>query len=278
MGDAEPRATELIISKQSELRNLGSEASVQDIEQSLEAWGQFIERYQVTEDDTQKTQLLDFWETSLTSEQYRWIQITALRHNYADALMSEKLKDVFVESSSKLELIPFAILLSKYGGELDEDLLLAKYKATEDPELKRILGQSRSWLKYNRAIKKNPDLGKDDPFSASKQPSPGPSFPTPQIDLEALVTLYTQDIGSTEPAVEIIEEPIVEVTPAPPVEEVAEVPEEVIAPEPTTEAPAEVATSEPYSEPVEKPSNWLLWLIGLMVVVSGLGLMLRRKS
>ena len=111
MGDAEPRATELIISKKSELRNLGSEASVQDIEQSLEAWGQFIERYQAPEDDTQKTQLLDFWETSLTSEQYRWIQITALRHNYADALMSEKLKDVFVESSSKLELIVVLIRL-----------------------------------------------------------------------------------------------------------------------------------------------------------------------
>ena len=278
MGDAEPRATELIISKKSELRNLGSEASVQDIEQSLEAWGQFIERYQAPEDDTQKTQLLDFWETSLTSEQYRWIQITALRHNYADALMSEKLKDVFVESSSKLELIPFAILLSKYGGELDEDLLLAKYKATEDPELKRILGQSRSWLKYNRAMKENPDLGKDDPFSASKQLSPGPSFPTPQIDLEALVTLYTQDIGSTEPAVEIIEEPIVEVTPAPPVEEVAEVPEEVTAPEPTTEEPVEVVVAEPTEKPTEQSSNWFFWLIGALVILGGLFLVVRRKS
>jgi hypothetical protein len=48
--------------------------------------------------------------------------------------------------------------------------------------------------------------------------------------------------------------------------------------EATTEESAEVTTLEPSEEPDEKPSNWWLCLVGLLVVVGGVGLLLRRKS
>lgn len=59
--------------------------------------------------------------------------------------------------------------------------------------------------------------------------------------------------------------------------DVAEVIKKVTAPEPTIEEPAEVVVAEPSKEPVEKPSNWLLWLIGLFVVVGVIGWILRRE-
>lgn len=48
--------------------------------------------------------------------------------------------------------------------------------------------------------------------------------------------------------------------------------------EPTVEEPAEVATAEHSEEPVEQPSQWWLWIIGAVIVVGGLGLVLRRKN
>lgn len=51
----------------------------------------------------------------------------------------------------------------------------------------------------------------------------------------------------------------------------------VTAPEPATEELAEVVVTEPTEEPVEKSSNWWLWLIGLLVVVGGV-IAVRRKS
>ena len=53
---------------------------------------------------------------------------------------------------------------------------------------------------------------------------------------------------------------------------------ESASPELTIEEPAEVATSDPSEESTEQSSNWWLWLIGAIVIVGGLGLVLRRKS
>lgn len=64
----------------------------------------------------------------------------------------------------------------------------------------------------------------------------------------------------------------------PVVEEVAEVIEKVDAPESAIEAPAEVVSNEVVGETAKQSSQWWLWLIGVVVVVGGLVLMLRRKS
>jgi hypothetical protein len=50
------------------------------------------------------------------------------------------------------------------------------------------------------------------------------------------------------------------------------------APEPATEKPSEIKTPDTSEKPAEEPSQWWLWLIGAMVVIGGLGLVLRRKS
>jgi len=45
-----------------------------------------------------------------------------------------------------------------------------------------------------------------------------------------------------------------------------------------TEETAEVVPVETSEEPIEKSSDWLLWLIGALIVVGGFGLATRRKS
>ena len=71
---------------------------------------------------------------------------------------------------------------------------------------------------------------------------------------------------------EMIEEPAAEVA------TVAEVIEEVTAPEPSTEEkPAEVVITEPVEEDIEQSSNWLLWLIGALVVAGGIFVLRSRK-
>ena len=54
--------------------------------------------------------------------------------------------------------------------------------------------------------------------------------------------------------------------------------EEVTTPEPAIEESAEVVATEPIKEDVEQSSNWWLWLVGLLVVVGGIALAIRRKS
>lgn len=54
--------------------------------------------------------------------------------------------------------------------------------------------------------------------------------------------------------------------------------EEFKRPEPAIEEPTEVVTTEPSEEPVEQSSNWHLWLIGVVVVVGGIALAVRRKN
>lgn len=66
-------------------------------------------------------------------------------------------------------------------------------------------------------------------------------------------------------------------TDAPAAVEVVEGAQESTASEPATEKPAEVKTFQPVVEP-KKPSQWWLWLIGAVVIIGGLGLVLRRKS
>lgn len=53
--------------------------------------------------------------------------------------------------------------------------------------------------------------------------------------------------------------------------------QEIAAPEQATEEPAEVIAVEPIKEPVEKSSNWWLWLVGLLVAFGGV-LVIRRKN
>jgi len=48
--------------------------------------------------------------------------------------------------------------------------------------------------------------------------------------------------------------------------------------EPTREEPAEAAPVEIVEETPEESTNWLLWLIGALVVLGGLGLVVRRKN
>lgn len=55
--------------------------------------------------------------------------------------------------------------------------------------------------------------------------------------------------------------------------------EEVVVPELVIEEePAEVVAVEPVEEPVEKSSNWWLWLIVAVVVFGAVGLAVRRKN
>lgn len=49
------------------------------------------------------------------------------------------------------------------------------------------------------------------------------------------------------------------------------------AEQPTEEESAEVVAIEPVSDPVEKSSNWLLWLIGALVVIGGVFVLRSRK-
>jgi len=71
--------------------------------------------------------------------------------------------------------------------------------------------------------------------------------------------------------VELVSTPPVEVPP------VAEVTEEVTAPEPATEEPVEVVAARPIEEDGEQPSNWWLWLIGVVIVVGSAFVLRSRK-
>jgi len=71
---------------------------------------------------------------------------------------------------------------------------------------------------------------------------------------------------------------VADAPPTSPVQGVAEIIEEATAPEVANEESAEVVLAEPLKEDVEQSSNWVLWLIGAVVIVGGIGLAVRRKS
>lgn len=87
-----------------------------------------------------------------------------------------------------------------------------------------------------------------------------------------------KSIFEADAAIENIEEPIARIRAVSSAEETAEVIEQVTEPEQATEGFAEVVVAEPIEEDVEQSSNWWLWLVGALVVVGGLGLVLRRKN
>tara|TARA_B100001778_G_scaffold242274_1_gene202597 strand:- start:681 stop:1118 length:438 start_codon:yes stop_codon:yes gene_type:complete len=76
----------------------------------------------------------------------------------------------------------------------------------------------------------------------------------------------------------IVTEPALEIPADPPAPEAVQVVEEVSPSESAIEEPAEVAPVEVAEETSEQSSQWWLWLVGLLVVVGGLALVVRRKS
>lgn len=61
-------------------------------------------------------------------------------------------------------------------------------------------------------------------------------------------------------------------------ESTPKVTKKITSPKPATKEPAEVAPVEVVEETPEQSSQWWLWLVGALVVIGGLGLVLRRKS
>ena len=60
--------------------------------------------------------------------------------------------------------------------------------------------------------------------------------------------------------------------------EAKQVIKESLSPASKVDDSAEITATEPSKEEVEKFSDWLLWLIGLLVVIGGVSWILRRKS
>ena len=75
-----------------------------------------------------------------------------------------------------------------------------------------------------------------------------------------------------------IEGPVEEIPATSPAPEVEETVQEVTAPKPATEEPDEITPVKMAEESPEQSSQWWLWLVGALVVVGGLGMLLRRKS
>ncbi|MGB0743875.1 MAG: hypothetical protein ACPGSB_05050 [Opitutales bacterium] len=97
----------------------------------------------------------------------------------------------------------------------------------------------------------------------------------PEEEIESLFSKYKVELlVSEKPPATATGTPT-----APPVVNIAEAIEKVTAPEPAIEEEhAEVVVTEPIEEDVEQSSNWWLWLISAVVVLGGVGLVLRRKS
>lgn len=70
----------------------------------------------------------------------------------------------------------------------------------------------------------------------------------------------------------------VEITATPPAPEVVKVVEEVTPPEPVKKEPVEAVSVQVRQETPNGSPQWWLWLVGALVVVGGIGLVLRRKN
>lgn len=251
------------------LQAKGAEAQPESLEAIVENWKQMISSYSSADRASQST-ILNYWNNALKQDELRWLQFVALGQNYDEPFMTEDLWSAFETTSSKLDLIPLVYIFSKNGDESTSERLLVKYKSLDDQELKRLVGQSRSWLNHRRVLKEDPDFWKNDIYSASKQPSPGPSFPAPRLNLSKLIKLY---LAAQPSRPELPEKEVIEIELIGAVE--LEAVEEVKPSEPTIEEPAEVALVEVTEETPEQLSQWL---VGAVVVIGGLGLVLSCKS
>jgi len=85
--------------------------------------------------------------------------------------------------------------------------------------------------------------------------------------------LNSEDENIRLKAAEILDswevDPVIEISPTPPASATEGVTQKSSESKPATQQPA---------EPAEKSSQWWLWLIGALVVLGGVGLVLRRKS
>lgn len=75
-----------------------------------------------------------------------------------------------------------------------------------------------------------------------------------------------------------VEQPASEVPSTPASPEVVEIASEPLAVESAVNEPVQVAPVEVIGETPEEATNWLLWLIGALVVLGGLAVVVRRKS
>ena len=96
------------------------------------------------------------------------------------------------------------------------------------------------------------------------------------FEIEQLTAWFGYDESSAK--IENVKQRVAEAPSVPSVQELVKVVEEVTPSEPDIEETTEVVTAEPTAEAAENPSDWWLWLIGLLVVAVGGFPVLHRKS
>jgi hypothetical protein len=214
-------------------------------------------------------------EERLRKENTRWMLETSARHWSGKGEMTseelDKLRSIYLHEEGKQKVDAFSIITFVEEVENWESDLVQMLYSNEQAYVQSALNvfsakmqkgsrHEKSVLANNAAIASGiEDLeslwGENANIQNKVQQS--------KLGLE---NFQLTDSRSAEPVAEIL-------PPAP------EVVEELTSPEPSIEAPAEVAApEEPSEESLAKSSNWWLWLIGLLVVIGGLGLVLRRKD
>lgn len=162
----------------------------------------------------------------------------------SDSILVDTLKDTFSMTPHTMEGAIRLILTNAltYSDSIDEAEKVAS--KIVDPELRKLaLGAIRT-----KKIMESEDKGK------------------------------RYEATSTETNANNATKQVAETPATPPASEVEEEAQESTASEPAAEESAEVTTDEPSEEPTDQSPQWWLWLIGVLVIVGGLGLVLRRKS
>ena len=130
------------------------------------------------------------------------------------------------------------------------------------------------WSRFYELAKERRKQGKllaaSDPLINLDSVLDGTFEPKRAVEVQSVVTGADAEVSPKNPTAE---------TPStPPESEIEGDTQESTAPKPATEEPDEVVNAEPTEEPTEQSSNWWLWLIGLLVVLGGLAVVVRRKS